>query len=262
MIPKEHLTENYKPEWHDLELTDEETEIAMNAARKEKFYLLKTKKHIEKINKKIEVPNVTSEILQKLIIDFAKKSIPDFEIDSSNIEIFRMLCLYFSNDPEFEKTHHNFALRKGIILAGPVGCGKTTLLNLFKRNTVNSFNVHSCREIAGEYTATKDGGYEVIEYYSNLSPVAYGTYFDQTHIGTCFDDLGTESAKKHFGNQVNIMEDIILARYDRGIRNKTHFTTNLSADEIEEMYGQRVKSRLREVCNFMTFETQSTDRRK
>jgi hypothetical protein len=50
---------------------------------------------------------------------------------------------------------------------------------------------------------------------------------------------------------VNKMAEIILSRYERFTRTRclTHFTTNLSADEIEERYGSRVRSRLREMCN-------------
>jgi len=60
------------------------------------------------------------------------------------------------------------------------------------------------------------------------------------------------------------MAEIILSRYDLFIRHKmlTHFTTNLSADEIEKLYGARVRSRLREMCNLIAFPKDALDKRR
>jgi hypothetical protein len=47
------------------------------------------------------------------------------------------------------------------------------------------------------------------------------------------------------------MAEILLSRYDLFISKKiqTHITTNLSASEIEAQYGNRVRSRMRELFN-------------
>ncbi|WP_162054723.1 hypothetical protein [Pontibacter pamirensis] len=51
-----------------------------------------------------------------------------------------------------------------------------------------------------------------------------------------FDDLGTESSGKHYGNTCNVMEEVLLSRYDHivlwGV--KTHLTTNQASAEIEQ----------------------------
>ena len=54
------------------------------------------------------------------------------------------------------------------------------------------------------------------------------------------------------------MAEILLSRYDLFIsKTKTHITTNLSATEIEKKnYGNRVRSRLREMVNLIAFENQ------
>ena len=60
------------------------------------------------------------------------------------------------------------------------------------------------------------------------------------------------------------MAEILLSRYDIFTSKKiqTHITTNLSASEIENVYGNRVRSRLRELCNLIAFEKQVLDKRK
>jgi DNA replication protein DnaC len=88
--------------------------------------------------------------------------------------------------------------------------------------------------------------------FNNLHPKIY-----------CFDDLGAEQSLKYYGNECNVMGEILLSRYDLFISQKmiTHITTNLSAQEIENMYGSRVRSRLREAFNLIAFSSSSIDKR-
>ena len=60
------------------------------------------------------------------------------------------------------------------------------------------------------------------------------------------------------------MAEILLSRYDMFISNKkyTHITNNLSATEIEASYGNRARSRLRELCNLIAFDNIAKDKRK
>ncbi|RKD18994.1 hypothetical protein BCY91_14045 [Pelobium manganitolerans] len=255
------ISESYKPEWEDVELSEDELNEVIKSAKIKKLAEIRLREHAEKVNRMVEVPNYTPEQLGKIILKTAREQNPDFVIDDGNRAVFKLLCQYFTLDPAFEKTAEAFSLRKGIMIVGPVGCGKTTMLSFFRKNTVNSFRVLSCRDVAGEYTEMKDGGNDVLQYYSGLFSVPRGQFYNQADIGAFFDDLGTESVKKHFGNEVNVMQEVILNRYDRGIRNKTHFTTNLNAEAIGEYYGARVRSRLREMCNIITFPDHSPDRR-
>ena len=76
-------------------------------------------------------------------------------------------------------------------------------------------------------------------------------------------DLGTENNLKYFGNECNVMAEILLSRYDIFISKKllTHITTNLSATEIEQHYGNRVRSRLREMVNLIAYDKSTPDKR-
>lgn len=59
------------------------------------------------------------------------------------------------------------------------------------------------------------------------------------------------------------MAEILLSRYDLFISKKlkTHITTNLSATEIETHYGNRVRSRLREMVNLIAYDKSTPDKR-
>jgi hypothetical protein len=75
--------------------------------------------------------------------------------------------------------------------------------------------------------------------------------------------LGIAHDHKYYGNEFNVMAEILLNRYEQFIVHGllTHITTNLSASEIEEYYGNRVRSRMREMFNLEIFNTNSKDKR-
>ena len=174
------------------------------------------------------------------------------EEDLSNIT---KLVAYFLKD-EITANQFGLDLSKGILLSGPVGSGKTTLMTIMKYITQkeNKFYMRTCRDVSFEFIKE---GYEIIHKYSR------GSYSQTDCKNYCFDDLGVESNLKYYGNECNVMAEIILSRYDLFISKKviTHITTNLSASEIETMYGNRVRSRLRAMLNLIAFDKSSQDKR-
>ena len=150
----------------------------------------------------------------------------------------------------------NIDLNKGILLIGPVGCGKTSLMTLMRHipQQERKFFMKTCRDVSFEFI--KDG-YEVVQRYS------YGHTTHREHKNYCFDDLGTEKNLKYFGNECNVMAEILLSRYEIFVSKHihTHITSNLSASELEESYGNRVRSRLREMINLIAFEKNAADKR-
>jgi DNA replication protein DnaC len=198
----------------------------------------------------------------KFLIRKGKHDFGDhFEIQEIEKQIINKLIAYFLKD-EFMCKKNNISLKKGILLSGPVGCGKTTLMQLMKYFTNQQqciYIVKSCRDISFEFIKE---GYDVIQRYSKNSYYRNSNYEIPKHF--CFDDLGTETNLKYFGNECNIMAEILLSRYDQFISKKliTHLTTNLSASEIENCYGNRVRSRMRELFNLIAFDNSGQDKRK
>jgi DNA replication protein DnaC len=191
---------------------------------------------------------------KEVIIWLEKKGIEHygnhFKILETDYPIIFKLIAYFLKD-EQKCLEYGIALNKGIMLSGPVGCGKTSLMNLMKQLTpvTYKFAVKPCRDISFEFIKE---GYEIIHRYSKSAPKVI-----------CFDDLGTENNLKYFGNECNVIAEILLSRYELFITRKlqTHITTNLSASEIEETYGNRVRSRLRSTLNLIAFEKEAKDKR-
>lgn len=191
------------------------------------------------------------------IIKRMKAEIPNLQVDGEFKRIFWLLAKYFTGSKEFEQ-NYGYSLDKGIMIQGPVGCGKTSLLRSFTMNPKRSYIFLSCRKVTYEFATS---GFPTIEKYSSIERRSEDPY-GKTEYAVAFDDLGTDEERKHYGDKVNVVADILLNRYDHLPKGYTHITTNLSTEQIEDIYGSRVKSRMREMFNQINFSPQSPDRRK
>lgn len=194
-----------------------------------------------------------------------KAAHPGFVIDASNRAVLEATVAYFARD-EMECQKRGLNPQKGLFLAGPVGCGKTTLMQFFAGASKKSpFRLVTAREVAHQFMQQ---GYPIITKYGRKSfrqkPTGFGLQlrYDQP-LTYCFDDLGVEPNTRRYGNDCNVMAEILLDRYDqfRKYGMLTHLTTNLNAEELENLYGPRVRSRLREMCNLISFPAEAKDRR-
>jgi DNA replication protein DnaC len=173
-----------------------------------------------------------------------------FKIQKEDFVLIRKLICYAIRDEEACQKY-DIDFNKGILLLGPVGSGKTSLMHLIRDFFPRYYRpiIKSTREISYEFNQE---GYATIDKYGKSDKIY------------CFDDLGVESTLKHYGNECNTLGEIILSRYDQFIQSGTitHVTTNLNSVELEKMYGVRVRSRLREMFNLITFPKETQDKRK
>jgi hypothetical protein len=271
--PISKLLPQNTPDFSDIELTPEEVESALNQARMLKFREQEEQKKKDKKKQKIQelmTPWTTDEL--RMHVKARAKSLPFyFEVDDDNREVFELLCLYFSGNPEFEK--HGFknkegaivqqySLKKGICLhSRERGTGKTVLMDLFSINRRSCFVVIPTAKISRFF---EEDGDKVINRFSvPWACERIPQYFYQSPIGICFDDFGDEETKVHFGNRENVMGRIITAIYSDNSHDAFplfHMTTNLIGDEIEVKYDKRARSRMREMYNWI--ELPGKDRRR
>jgi DNA replication protein DnaC len=223
-------------------LTPEEIQTALRIACEHKI----AEQKLIEYNRKIREPKpkvvVSAENFFDWVLTQANLTVKNFKISKPEEKLYKLLSLYFTEDKRFEDS--GYSLQKGIMLLGAYGCGKTTIMRNFMENPLESFGVVSCRRVAEVYS-TEEGS-DVANRYNTVPSI-------------CFDDLGTEieaGLKSHYGNKKNVLGDIILNHYDSNSPKifRMHFTTNYNADQIEEFYGGRVRSRLREMCNLISLE--------
>lgn len=257
----------------DIPLTDEETAAALRDARERKFYRLQEENRAAR----------SAELRRQLTERWSYEKTKDFmgwrikqKSDSKKLvfvdtktsnagSVFELLCRYFSNDPLYVELALAAGidgpdLRKGILLSGTVGTGKTSVMQLFSVNQRQVFMLRSAAETANLWL--KSGEEAIAAFYQpHKLPVNDCDNFYQPFAGLCLDDCGTEDVKNHYGNRVNVIGQIIEGRYFNGSHGiLLHMTTNLNSTQLKEFYGARVVSRLREIMNVI--ELKGEDRRK
>ena len=145
---------------------------------------------------------------------FGKK----FKLNEKDYGLIYKLTNYFIGDIRICR-EMGIDLGKGILLTGPVGCGKTSLMKLIRYLIPHKpqYQVIPCRNVVFAFNHV---GYKIIEDYGNKKSL-------------CFDDLGVEPSGRYFATNCNVMGEVLISRYELFKRNKikTHLTTNLSATE-------------------------------
>lgn len=231
-----------------IELDEVEIEEALRLAREKKHYQLKRIEYMERLNGRKTFMRYTAHQL----FTFFNESL---QVDGDNQVIVMELCKYFSQDPSFKGD-----LNKGLLLAGGVGVGKTTMMRFFMKNQVQSYRIESCRDIESKFSTD---GEQFVYYCSWMIPIATNADpFGHQEVGICFDDLGTEANAKHYGKEKNVLAEIILNRYDNKLPfTATHITTNLTSEHIKTQYGTRVTDRMRQMFNIIEFAPETKSRR-
>ncbi len=212
---------------------------------------------LEQAKKVPDIVPMDYEQAMRTIIKIGKalnKKEPVFNIDKDNEHIFKNLIKYFHNDPSFDGS-----LNKGIFLHGVCGVGKSLVMSAFI-HYVNMMSTITCpnpfrkcmeytaKEIAIEYS---EEGIKILRNYSKPEIL--------------IQDLGYEGDENmeviHFGQRVQPLAELISYRNDLMDRSlvRTHITSNLTHENIEEIYSVREWSRAKEMFNFI--EMKGEDRR-
>lgn len=243
------------------DLTVEETEKAIRDARMQKGQQQFSEAYAKKTKGIRMFPVFTAKEFREFIVKRGKGRAldagwDDFIINSDNQPILKILSLYFTRDERFLTLKKGYSFRKGIMLIGKTGVGKTVLMELFQLNPFVPFIPCKCKNVVAEYSKEKTGGQQIIDQYSNnlfVDSTDTDYTFGHQTLGRMFDDLGQEALGKHYTREANVMEDILENRYNAGDFFRTHITSNHTIDQFRELYGPRVEDRCHEMFNVVEY---------
>lgn len=174
-----------------------------------------------------------------------------FIVDENNKHVLDLICKYFANDPEFE-TQCKGELRKGLLVYGPCGTGKSSLFDIVQ-NISRKYNLM-------QFWFTNISVHNVVTQYNLEGEYVVEKY---TKGKVHFDDLGTEKLANSWGVKEKLMGRILELRYNEFKRKgtRTFVTTNLSLYDLKKFYGEgaedsrnRILSRLYEMFNMIPLE--------
>ncbi len=127
----------------------------------------------------------------------------------------------------------------GVLISGNVGTGKTFLFQTLYAPVPR--RMWSTQEICERFTPADVG--------------AWMSQFD--NLAFILDDLGAEPVYNNFGSRVEMMSLVIEHRSRLRNAVQTHITTNLTAAQVKERYGDRVLDRINGMCTFIKFKGHS-----
>lgn len=191
--------------------------------------------------------------LKELVSALGKQITPGFVLDEKNGWLYGQLARWAVGMP-FEAVSPNDMAEKvpgqpagGIVIAGNVGSGKSVALKIAKL---------LC-EVSGaklyiNSTPEKMDWKEQRSTDITTDFAVNGTLEDYCKCRIlCIQDLGAEPAETlYMGNRIPVLRQILESRGDNPLL-MTLATTNLTPPEIQNVYGERVRSRLFEMCNFL-----------
>lgn len=269
---KEAQKKHRYDEWNWVELTQEEIDDALGYRRFIKGSAIKDeeKKQMEREKRLRIQASWTFDELKDEILNNRVKRLPfDFEIDEQNRYVFELLLMYFTNNPAFEMEEIEYkdgkkmklSLNKGIgLISAKKGTGKTILMSLFQANKSNPYLQIETKDVSAMY---KRDGEQAIIIHSDLIHIAPNpTFFFHQNIGLCFNDLGYEIPKNNWGDKSDVMADVLFNIYSKYQKNELsmrnfHFTSNLSGNDFESRYGDRIRDRMREMFNVIILPGES-----
>lgn len=172
--------------------------------------------------------------------EYGKKLIvKDKETGNDFTKFITALCFFVARDKRFETDFDpklNYSLKKGLLIRGVSGLGKTHLVKCIAKNGLNPILVLSMLDLFEEIRVNGE---------VQISLDGYGIVY--------FDDVGTEeTTAKHYGNAINFFKNFIEGTYHRK-KSYEHImmSTNNSFLELEQKYGFRVRSRMKDMFNII-----------
>ena len=190
--------------------------------------------------------------------------IPAFSIDSENGFIYENLIKWVMGDSSFQcldpetKSQTTGRLDKGIFVAGNTGSGKSWALEIMSAfSQVDNIKF----EIDGNFHKLSWGCYRADFICDEYAATGQISKYKQMPV-LAVQDFGSEPQESlYMGNRFSVMRQIIETRGDH-----TDLITLISSNYplnhkyLKDTYGDRVISRLYEMCNY--FELKGKDRRK
>lgn len=190
----------------------------------------------------VKIYNTHATILNHCGDIIMAKQFKNFLIDDRNRDVLKFLLYYFNNNKLAETVFpdEDYKIHKNLMLCGPVGVGKTMLMQVFSKYLEVTKNINSFVNLSVT---------QMVNYYKMNNHLDRYTFnekgsdkFDGNPLNMCLNDIGMQT-HLHFGTDTKVLViDFLLARNEIWTQTgKTaHITTNLTVPELKEYFDDGV----------------------
>lgn len=207
----------------------------------------------------------SAETAMELVEAIGESVCPGFVIDDDNRFVYENFMKWLHGDetmraldPETKEEIPGH-MKKGIFIAGGIGTGKTVCTEVMGEYAdLFEFKITFRGERDRRLTWASDSANAIVQGFIKDKE----TDWWQDKDTVCIQDLGSEPTEAvAMGYRVNVLRSLLEYRADHRDR-ITIITSNypMASPALAEAYGERVTSRLREMCNY--YEMKGKDRRR
>lgn len=207
------------------------------------------------------------ELYKRFSIEYFKQNKVKYSLAPEYIENLKPILYYFLGDLEnflkcsnvYQSENCKPSLKKGLLIIGNFGNGKTSTLKALSevtKNTKRHFKVIGTKEAVTKYSFLKDDSYQQKQFYNDV--------IDRNYL---FDDLLKEEKASSYGT-LNLIEQVLEEKYRK---NKlAHATLNYKENkngiiedvenavmQIGEKYGNYMYDRVFSMFNIIEFKGKS-----
>lgn len=179
-------------------------------------------------------------VFYKIMLSRLTELVPNYIVDDNNKQVIEEIS-------KFATKHGNYAnvIKKGFIIMGGTGTGKTKILTAFL-------------DIIRKYFKMSVSFSPSYKYVEDFTKYQYDGSISNLSIMKAIDDLGSENLYNNYGVTTNVILEFIYRAYDAKVI--CFATTNLDPKSLSKFYGDRGYSRMIEMLYFFTLN--GGDKRK
>jgi DNA replication protein DnaC len=198
------------------------------------------------------------DLMMRLFKIYIELFYPDFVLNDDNMRAAEYMAMIAAGKAE----------KRGLLLHGPVGTGKTLLLFIwtdFRQKiltTVRKDKIYK-KEVGAKFCLLSSG--ELIRLFTEHGESRFTFLNDRFGDILLLDDIGINTEGNYFGAKTNVLAELIYNRYNKfkfDSEMEIYATTNLISKQLSDVIGERAFSRLVEMAEWNAGSITGSDRRR